>query len=68
MKEYAVPFKLEGHFIVRSKNISDLKKKMDGMDTNELIKTAANIRITADPDKAEKIAEYSDKIKIKTIK
>lgn len=68
MKEYAVPFTLEGDFVLRAKNVSDLKKKMDGIDLSELISTAANVQLTANPDKAKQIGEYKDKIKVKTIK
>lgn len=67
IKEYAVPFKLEGEFIVRAKNIADLKKKLDGMEISELLSTAVNVQINAYPDRAEKINEFSNKIKIKTI-
>lgn len=67
IKEYTVPFKLEGDFVVRAKNIADLKKKLDGMDITELLSTAANVQINAYPDRAEKIGEFNNKIKIKTI-
>lgn len=67
IKEYAVPFKLEGCFVLRAKNIADLKKKMDAIDTTDLIKTAHDIQINAYPDRAEKLAEFSSKIKIKKL-
>lgn len=67
IKEYTIPFCLEGDFVVRAKNIADLKKKMDGMITTDLMSTAVNIQINAYPDKAEKINEFSNKVKIKTI-
>lgn len=67
MKEYKVPFKVEGDFILKAKNISDLKKKMDGMYMNDLMATSANISLEAYPDRAEMLREINDKIKIKTI-
>lgn len=67
IKEYTVPFSLEGDFVVRAKNIADLKKKLDGMITTDLMSTAVNIQINAYPDRAEKINEFSNKIKIKKI-
>jgi hypothetical protein len=67
IKEYLVPFKVEGEFRVRAKDISDLKKKMDGMMIGDLMATSENLMLKADPDSAEKVAEIKEKVNIKYI-
>lgn len=67
MKEYIVPFKVEGEFRLRAKNIADLKVKMDSMFIGDLMATSENIKLTGYPDKAEMIKEINDKIKVKII-
>lgn len=67
IKEYLVPFKVEGEFRVRAKDISDLKKKMDGMFIGDLMATSENLMLKADPDSAEKVAEIKEKVNIKYI-
>ena len=70
IKEYIVPFNVEGQFRLRAKNIADLKKKMDGMMIGDLMSTSENIELKAYPDRAEKVATIKQKnpIDVKIIK
>ncbi len=61
IREYIVPFKVEGEFRLRAKDIADLKKKMDAMFIGDLMNTSENIKLTAYPDKAEKVATIKEK-------
>ena len=61
VKEYIVPFKVEGEFRVRARDISDLKKKMDAMFIGDLMNTSENVQLTAYHDRAEKVASIKEK-------
>ena len=61
IKEYLIPFKVEGEFRIRAKDISDLKKKMDNMLIGDLMETSENIELKAYPDRAKKVAKIKEK-------
>lgn len=67
MKEYLVPFTLEGKFNLKAKNVADLKVKLDSMMIGDLMATSYDIELKAYPDRSEKIGEFNEKAKIKFI-
>lgn len=62
IKEYIVPFKVEGEFRLRAKDISELKIEMDSMMIGDLMATSENIQLTAYPERAELVASIKEKI------